>query len=48
MTTIGDVLRQIDTLKQDRQYPPTARQQETFQRILCTVHPGSAGFKGSR
>jgi hypothetical protein len=48
MTTIGDVLRQIDTLKQDRQFPPTTRQQETFERIICTVSATSAGYKRSR
>lgn len=48
MTNIGDVIRQIETLKNDRQYPPTAKQQETLDRILFNCYSGTVEFRGSR
>jgi hypothetical protein len=37
MTTTGDVIRQIETIKCDRQIPPTSEQQETLDRILMAM-----------
>ncbi len=48
MTNIGDVIRQIETVKCDRQHPPTPEQQETLNRILYNVYSGTVEFKGSR
>lgn len=48
MTNIGDVIRQIETIKCDSKYPPTAQQQETLNRILHEVSIGAVDFKGSR
>ncbi|MCK9581408.1 MAG: hypothetical protein M0Q92_13300 [Methanoregula sp.] len=48
MTNIGDVIRQIEKTKCDRQYPPTPEQQETLDRILHNVLSGTREFKGSR
>lgn len=46
MTNTGDVIRQIETLRRDRQYPPTTKQQETMNRILYNVHSGTAESRG--
>lgn len=48
MTNIRDVIRQIETIKCDRQYPPTAEQQETLNRIIYNVYSGTVDFKGSK
>jgi hypothetical protein len=48
MTNIGDVIRQIEKITCDRQYPPTPEQQETIYRILNNVYSGTMEFKGSR
>ena len=48
MTNIGDVIRQVDAVKGDRQFPPTEEQQETLNRILQNVYTGTVEFKGSR
>jgi hypothetical protein len=48
MTNIGDVIRQIETVKCDRQDPPTSEQQETLNRILYNVYSGTVEFKGSK
>jgi hypothetical protein len=48
MTTTDDVIRQIETIKCDRQIPPTSKQQETLNRILNTMHSGTIEFRGSR
>lgn len=48
MTNVGDVIRQIETLKCDRQYPPTPVQEETLNRILYNVYSGTVEFKGSK
>lgn len=48
MTNIGDVIRQIETVKCDRHYPPTPEQQEILNRILHNVYTGTVEFKGSR
>jgi hypothetical protein len=48
MTNIGDVIRQIETVKCDQQYPPTPEQQETLNKILYNVYSGTVEFKGSR
>lgn len=46
MTNTGDVIRQIEALRRDRQYPPTAKQQETMNKILFNVHSGIAESRG--
>jgi hypothetical protein len=48
MTNIGDVIRQIETLKCDRQHPPTDEQQNTLDRVLSNVYSGIVEFKGSK
>jgi len=48
MTNIGDVIRQIEKIKCDRQYPPTSQQQEILNRILYNIYSGTVDFKGSR
>ena len=48
MTNIGDVIRQIETVTCDRQYPPTPEQQEVISRILHNVYSGTVEFKGSK
>jgi hypothetical protein len=48
MTNIGDVIRQIEAVKCDRQDPPTSEQQETLNRILYNVYSGTVEFHGSR
>jgi hypothetical protein len=48
LTNIGDVIRQIEVVKCDRQNPPTPEQQETLNRILHNVYSGTVEFKGSR
>jgi hypothetical protein len=48
MTNIRDVIRQIETVKCDRQYPPTPEEQETLNRILHNVFSGTVEFKGGR
>jgi hypothetical protein len=47
MTNIGDVIRQIEKIKCDRQYPPTQEQQETLNRILHNVYSGTVEFRGA-
>jgi len=47
MTNIGDVIRQIETVKCDRHYPPTPEEQEIFNRILHHVYTGTVEFKGT-
>lgn len=48
MTNIGDVIRQIEKVKCDRQYPPTQEQQETLNRIMHNVYSGTVEFRGSK
>jgi hypothetical protein len=48
MTNIGDVIRQIELIRSDSQYPLTSEQKETVDRILCKVSSGSADYPGSR
>ena len=48
MTNIGDVIRQIETVQCDRNFPPTPEQQEKISQILRNVCTGTVEFKGSR
>jgi hypothetical protein len=48
MTNIGDVIRQIEKVKCDRNTPPTPEQQETLNRILHNVYSGTVEFKGGK
>ena len=47
MTNLGDVIRQIETVLSDHQYPPTAHEREVYNRILFTVYTGAVDAKGS-
>lgn len=42
MTTAGDVIRQVTTILNDTQYPPTVEQRVMLTAILCQVIPESA------
>jgi len=47
MTNLGDVVRQVETVLTDNQYPPTIREREVYHRILSSVYTGAVDAKGS-
>jgi hypothetical protein len=47
MTTIGDVIRQIETALTDSQLPPTIHEQEVFYKTLFTLYAGAVDAKSS-
>ncbi|WAC05674.1 MAG: hypothetical protein OS112_03335 [Methanoregula sp.] len=38
MTNIGDVIRQVESVVSDTEYPPTREQLKVVNKILKTVH----------
>ena len=48
MTTIGDVIRQVETALYDANYPPTPEETETLNHVFYKVCTGIPAFRGSR
>jgi hypothetical protein len=48
MTTIGDVVRQVETALYDANYPPTPEETETLNRVFYKVCTGTPACRRSR
>ena len=48
MTTLHDVIRQVETALGDPSYPPTLKEKEILTTILYQVSAGAADTTGSR
>jgi hypothetical protein len=48
MTTIGDVVRQVETALYDANYPPTIEETETLNRVFYKVCTGTPACRRSR
>jgi hypothetical protein len=47
MTTIGDVIRQVETALYDANYPPTPEETETLNRVFYQVSTGNPACRGA-